>query len=93
MGNPTTPTNTEKNTTVACKYFRFASPSEMKGDSLRRKTEASEAYAAEHGMDIPARHPHLAKIVYGVRHSQDQTLKLHPLEADATGLCDRSGEK
>ncbi len=43
---------TEKKTNVAYSYIRFSSPAQMKGDSLRRQTEASEAYAAEHGMYI-----------------------------------------
>ncbi|MDD5198225.1 MAG: recombinase family protein [Terrimicrobiaceae bacterium] len=45
---PTIPT--EKKTNVAYSYIRFSSPAQMKGDSLRRQTEASEAYAAEHGL-------------------------------------------
>lgn len=42
----------EKKPNVAYSYIRFSSPAQMKGDSLRRQTEASEAYAAEHGMYI-----------------------------------------
>ncbi|CAN5702636.1 hypothetical protein BH09VER1_BH09VER1_05430 [soil metagenome] len=47
---PTIPT--EKRTTVAYSYIRFSSPAQMKGDSLRRQTEASETYATEHGLII-----------------------------------------
>ncbi len=43
---------TEKKTKVAYSYIRFSSPAQMKGDSLRRQTEASEAYATDHGLYI-----------------------------------------
>lgn len=40
----------EKKTQTAYSYIRFSSPQQMQGDSLRRQTEASENYAAEHGL-------------------------------------------
>lgn len=43
---------TEKKTNVAYSYIRFSSPAQMKGDSLRRQTEASETYATDHGLYI-----------------------------------------
>lgn len=42
----------QKKTNVAFSYIRFSSPAQMKGDSLRRQTEASEEYAQEHGLYI-----------------------------------------
>lgn len=42
----------EKKTNVAYSYTRFSSPAQMKGDSLRRQTEASEEYAQQHGLYI-----------------------------------------
>lgn len=44
------PVPSEKKTKTAYSYIRFSSPQQMQGDSLRRQTEASEAYAAEHGL-------------------------------------------
>lgn len=42
----------QKKTNVAFSYIRFSSPAQMKGDSLRRQTEASEEYAQQHGLYI-----------------------------------------
>lgn len=39
-------------TAAAYSYLRFSSPEQMKGDSLRRQTEASERYAEENGLII-----------------------------------------
>lgn len=36
----------------AYSYLRFSRPEQMRGDSLRRQTEASEAYAREHGLTL-----------------------------------------
>lgn len=36
--------------TTAYSYIRFSTPDQMKGDSLRRQLEKSQAYAAEHGL-------------------------------------------
>jgi DNA invertase Pin-like site-specific DNA recombinase len=35
---------------TAYSYVRFSTPEQIKGDSLRRQTEFSEKYAAEHGL-------------------------------------------
>ena len=35
----------------AYSYIRFSTPDQLKGDSLRRQTEASKAYAAAHGLE------------------------------------------
>lgn len=43
---------TEKKTNLGFSYTRFSSPEQMKGDSLRRQTEASEKYAREHGLTL-----------------------------------------
>ncbi len=37
-------------------YIRFSTPEQLKGDSLRRQTELSAKYAAEHGLDIDPMH-------------------------------------
>ena len=44
--------STKKKTNVAYSYIRFSSPQQMKGDSLRRQTEASEEYANTHGLRL-----------------------------------------
>lgn len=36
----------------AYSYVRFSTSEQMKGDSLRRQTEAAERYAALHGLDL-----------------------------------------
>ena len=36
----------------AYSYIRFSTPEQMKGDSLRRQTEAAEKYAAINGLDL-----------------------------------------
>src|ERR1700758_3473375 len=36
----------------AYSYIRFSSPEQAKGDSLRRQTEAAEAYAKERGLSL-----------------------------------------
>ncbi|MCJ8149103.1 recombinase family protein [Shinella sedimenti] len=36
----------------AYSYVRFSTPEQMRGDSLRRQTEAAERYAALHGLDL-----------------------------------------
>lgn len=46
--SPKTLTNRPK----AYSYVRFSTPEQMKGDSLRRQTEAAERYAALHGLDL-----------------------------------------
>jgi hypothetical protein len=37
---------------VAYSYIRFSTPDQIKGDSLRRQTEASSHYAAEHNLTL-----------------------------------------
>jgi Resolvase, N terminal domain len=49
MENHTHPTKTKSQ---AYSYIRFSSPQQMQGDSLRRQTEASEEYAAAHGLRL-----------------------------------------
>jgi DNA invertase Pin-like site-specific DNA recombinase len=39
-------------TTKAYSYIRFSTPEQLKGDSLRRQREKSQAYAAEHGLEL-----------------------------------------
>jgi DNA invertase Pin-like site-specific DNA recombinase len=36
----------------AYSYVRFSTPDQMKGDSLRRQTEAAERYAKAHGLEL-----------------------------------------
>lgn len=36
----------------AYSYIRFSTPEQMRGDSLRRQTEAAERYAALHGLEL-----------------------------------------
>lgn len=36
----------------AYSYVRFSTPEQMRGDSLRRQTEAAERYAALHGLEL-----------------------------------------
>ncbi len=36
----------------AYSYLRFSTPDQIKGDSLRRQTEAAKAYAKRHGLDL-----------------------------------------
>lgn len=36
----------------AYSYIRFSTPEQMKGDSLRRQTDAAERYAALHGLEL-----------------------------------------
>ena len=49
MENHTHPTKTKSQ---AYSYIRFSSPQQMQGDSLQRQTEASEEYAAAHGLRL-----------------------------------------
>lgn len=37
---------------TAYSYVRFSTPEQLKGDSLRRQTEISQAYVAEHGLTL-----------------------------------------
>lgn len=37
---------------TAYSYVRFSTPEQLKGDSLRRQTELSQAYAEEHGLTL-----------------------------------------
>jgi DNA invertase Pin-like site-specific DNA recombinase len=37
---------------VAYSYIRFSTPDQIKGDSLRRQTEASHRYAAENNLTL-----------------------------------------
>lgn len=37
---------------IAYSYIRFSTPEQLKGDSLRRQTELSEAYAEKHGLQL-----------------------------------------
>ena len=39
----------------AYSYVRFSTPEQMRGDSLRRQTEAAERYAALHGLELDDR--------------------------------------
>ena len=36
----------------AFSYLRFSTPEQMKGDSYRRQTEAAQAYATKHGLEL-----------------------------------------
>jgi DNA invertase Pin-like site-specific DNA recombinase len=36
----------------AYSYLRFSTPEQLKGDSLRRQTELSRAYAEKHGLEL-----------------------------------------
>jgi DNA invertase Pin-like site-specific DNA recombinase len=40
---------------VAYSYIRFSTPDQILGDSLRRQSEASQKYAAEHGLTLDDR--------------------------------------
>lgn len=40
----------------AYSYVRFSTPEQQRGDSFRRQTEAAEAYAREHGLDLDLTH-------------------------------------
>jgi DNA invertase Pin-like site-specific DNA recombinase len=41
-----------ENKPLAFSYVRFSTPEQAKGDSLRRQSEAAEAWAVAHGMDL-----------------------------------------
>jgi len=52
MGMEAIPTLLPKASGIAYSYVRFSTSEQIKGDSLRRQTEASEEYALEHGLTI-----------------------------------------
>lgn len=58
----------------AYSYIRFSTPEQLKGDSLRRQTEMSEKYAAEHGLmlDDSLRLQDLGVSAYSGEHRSDK---------------------
>jgi len=46
------PDKTASTRPKAYSYVRFSTPEQMRGDSLRRQTEAAERYAAMHGLEL-----------------------------------------
>lgn len=47
-----TMSNRTSNKLKAYSYVRFSTPEQMRGDSLRRQTEAAGRYAALHGLEL-----------------------------------------